>query len=73
MTEIEVYLSLDGDTIRVGTLFRQAARGRESVTFHIMTLGCSTPRLFVRLPVMREKFWSGRWESNPPHELGKLG
>ena len=33
MTEIEVYISLDGDTIRVGTLFRQAARGRQSVTF----------------------------------------
>lgn len=33
MTEIEVHISLDGDTLRVGTLYRQAARGRESVTF----------------------------------------
>lgn len=33
MNEIEVHISMDGETIRVGTLFRQAARGRESVTF----------------------------------------
>lgn len=33
MSEIEVHVSLSGETIRVGTLFRQAARGRESVTF----------------------------------------
>lgn len=33
MSEVEVHISLDGATIRVGTLFRQAARGRESVTF----------------------------------------
>ena len=33
MTEIEVHISIDGDTLRVGTLFRQAARARESVTF----------------------------------------
>ena len=33
MREIEVHISLGGETSRVGTLFRQAARGRESVTF----------------------------------------
>lgn len=33
MSEIEVHISLLGKTLRVGTLFRQAARGRESVTF----------------------------------------
>ncbi|MCA8891359.1 MAG: HipA domain-containing protein [Hyphomonas sp.] len=33
MNEIEVHISLDGETCRVGTLLRQAARGRESVTF----------------------------------------
>jgi serine/threonine-protein kinase HipA len=33
MSEIEVHIELDGHTCRVGTLFRQAARGRESVTF----------------------------------------
>jgi len=33
MSEIEVHVSLSAETIRVGTLFRQAARGRESVTF----------------------------------------
>ena len=33
MKEMEVHISLNGDTLRVGTLFRQAARGRESVTF----------------------------------------
>lgn len=33
MTGIEVHISLGGEQIRVGTLFRQAARGRESVTF----------------------------------------
>ena len=33
MSEIEVHISLGLDVHRVGTLFRQAARGRESVTF----------------------------------------
>lgn len=33
MNEIEVHIGLEGTTCRVGTLFRQAARGRESVTF----------------------------------------
>lgn len=33
MNEIEVHISLDGITDRIGTLYRQAARGRESVTF----------------------------------------
>lgn len=33
MNDIEVHISLGTATIRVGTLFRQAARGRESVTF----------------------------------------
>lgn len=33
MSEVEVHISLDEITHRVGTLFRQAARGRESVTF----------------------------------------
>ena len=33
MTETQVHISLGGETIRVGTLFRQAARGRQSVTF----------------------------------------
>lgn len=33
MSAIEVHISLEGETHRVGTLFRQAARGRESVTF----------------------------------------
>lgn len=33
MSEIEVHVSLEGETCRVGALFRQAARGRESVTF----------------------------------------
>ena len=33
MSEIEVHISLGQDVHRVGTLFRQAARGRESVTF----------------------------------------
>jgi serine/threonine-protein kinase HipA len=33
MREIGVHISLKGETVRVGTLFRQSARGRESVTF----------------------------------------
>ena len=33
MNEIEVHISLDEITYRVGSLYRQAARGRESVTF----------------------------------------
>jgi len=33
VNDIEVHISLDETTCRVGTLYRQAARGRESVTF----------------------------------------
>jgi len=33
VNDIEVHISLDETTYRVGTLYRQAARGRESVTF----------------------------------------
>jgi len=33
MKTIEVHIALGRETIRVGTLFRQASRGRESVTF----------------------------------------
>ena len=33
MNDIEVHLSADGGTKRIGSLFRQAGRGRESVTF----------------------------------------
>lgn len=33
MSEIEVHISLDGTNIRVGMLYRQPARHRESVTF----------------------------------------
>lgn len=33
MSEVEVHISMAGETYRVGSLFRQAARGRESVTF----------------------------------------
>jgi len=33
VSEIEVHIALAGSTQRIGTLFRQAAKGRESVTF----------------------------------------
>ena len=33
MSEIEVHIDIAGSTKRIGTLFRQAAKGRESVTF----------------------------------------
>jgi len=33
VSQIEVYISIEGGTERMGTLFRQSARGRESVSF----------------------------------------
>jgi len=33
VSQIEVYISIEGNTQRIGTLFRQASRGRESVSF----------------------------------------
>ncbi|NND73199.1 MAG: HipA domain-containing protein [Rhodothermales bacterium] len=50
MSEIEVHISLAGDSLRVGTLFRQAARGRESVTFHYHDTWLENPSRFSLEP-----------------------
>ena len=53
MTEIEVYLSIGCSTQRVGTLFRQAARGRESVTFTYHQKWLTNPRCFSLEPALK--------------------
>ncbi len=50
MREIQVHISLDGETCRVGTLFRQAARGRESVTFQYHENWLTHPACFSLEP-----------------------
>ncbi len=50
MSEIEVHISMDGESCRVGTLFRQAARGRESVTFQYHEDWLSHPARFSLEP-----------------------
>ena len=46
------------------------AEHRESVTA-MQQAGCRSRSSGD--PNRRGQDWSGRWESNPPHELGKLG
>ena len=60
MSEIEVHISVDGETCRAGTLFRQAARGRESVTFQYHEDWLTHPARFSLEPglgVGKGMFW----------------
>lgn len=50
MSEIEVHVSLGGDTRRVGTLFRQPARDRESLTFQYTDSWLADPARFSLEP-----------------------
>ena len=50
MSEIEVHISIEGQTCRLGTLFRQAARGRESVTFQYHGDWLASPARFSLEP-----------------------
>lgn len=50
MSEIEVHISLGEETHRVGTLYRQAARERESVTFHYHASWLAHPARFSLEP-----------------------
>lgn len=52
MSDIEVHLSLDGTTTRVGTLYRHAARGRESVVFEYHADWLSYPARFSLEPAL---------------------
>ena len=53
MTEIQVHISRNARTERVGTLFRQAARGRESVTFRYHEAWVANPARFSLEPGLR--------------------
>ena len=50
MNEIEVHISIQGDTQRIGTLFRQSARGRESVSFTYHENWLANPQRFSLEP-----------------------
>jgi serine/threonine-protein kinase HipA len=50
VSEIEVHISLEGEIFRVGTLFRQPARARESVTFEYHPGWLSHPMAFALEP-----------------------
>jgi serine/threonine-protein kinase HipA len=50
VSEIEVYISLEGSTERIGTLFRQSSRGRESVSFSYHENWLDNPQRFSLEP-----------------------
>ena len=50
MSEIEVYISLEGSTQRIGTLFQQSSRGRESVSFSYHENWLDNPQRFSLEP-----------------------
>jgi len=50
VSEIEVYISLEGSTQRIGTLFRQSSRGRESVSFSYHENWLNNPQRFSLEP-----------------------
>ncbi len=52
MPDIEVHISLDGTTIRIGTLYRRAARGRESVVFEYHPDWLAYPARFSLEPAL---------------------
>lgn len=52
MNEIEVHIAEGSDTTRVGTLYRQAARGRESVTFKYHETWLNNPARFSLEPAL---------------------
>lgn len=53
VSEIEVSISIDGSTQRVGTLYRQSARGRESVTFTYHESWLANPKRFSMEPGLK--------------------
>ncbi len=53
MSEIEVYISLEGSTQRIGTLFRQLARGKESISFTYHENWLENPQRFSLEPGLR--------------------
>ena len=53
MSRIEVYIAIQGSTQRVGTLYRQATRGRESVSFSYHENWLDNPQRFSLEPALR--------------------
>lgn len=76
MNEIEVHIDLEGATCRVGTLFRQAARGRESVTFEYHDAWLTHPARFSLEPglgVGKGMFHSGEGTCSIELALAQAG
>ncbi len=53
MSEIEVYISLDGHDQRVGSLFRQSARGKDAVSFAYHDNWLNNPQRFSLEPALQ--------------------
>ena len=53
MSEIEVYISLDARDQRVGTLFRQSVRGKETVSFAYHDDWLGNPQRFSLEPALQ--------------------
>lgn len=53
MSQIEVHVSIEGCTQRIGTLFRQSTRGRESVSFSYHENWLNNPQRFSLEPGLK--------------------
>lgn len=72
MSEIEVYISHDGGDQRVGTLFRQSARGKESVSFAYHEDWLANPQRFSLEPSLQ--VGKGLFHPNSDREIfGSIG
>lgn len=69
MSEIEVYISLDGREQRVGTLFRQSVRGKETVSFAYHDDWLGNPQRFSLEPALHV----GEGLFHPNSERGIFG
>ena len=72
MSEIDVYISLEGRNHRIGTLFRQSARGKETVSFAYHDDWLNNPQRFSLEPAL--KVGKGLFHPNSGREIfGSIG
>lgn len=69
MSEIESYILLDGRDQRVGTLFRQSVRGKETVSFAYHDDWLGNPQRFSLEPALQV----GKGLFHPNSERGIFG
>lgn len=72
MIEIEVFITLNNDDIRVGTLYRQPARERETVSFEYHLTWIKNPKAFSLEPALQ--LGEGRFHLGREREIfGSIG